>query len=219
LIKRERDYGLPVKADPIEIRFQNLIEGIYGKTGGQVVVLVDEYDKALPESLGDERLNTELRSLLKPFYGVLKSADAVLRFVMLSGVTRFPKVSIFSDLNQLKEIGMYEAYAAVCGITESELVRDFKPELEALAEKNGESFEEALEAVRRSFNGYLFSKGGESVYNPFSLLNTFDNKDIQYYWFATGTPTFLFKELERTNFDLLLPGPGGRTGPQYLELY
>jgi hypothetical protein len=203
LEKAEKGYKLPSKDDPVEIRFQNLIEGIYGKTGRQLVVLVDEYDKALLESLGDEKLNGELRSILKPFYGVLKSADAALRFVMLSGVTRFPKVSVFSDLNQLKEIGMYEAYAAVCGITEKELLGNFKPELEALAEKNGEGFEETLSAVRRSFNGYLFSKDGERVYNPFSLLSTFDNKDIQYYWFATGTPAFLFKELERTRFDLL----------------
>jgi hypothetical protein len=202
LEKNEKVYGLPVKNDPVEIRFQNLIEGIYGKTGLQTVVLVDEYDKPLLESMGDEKLNAELRSLLKSFYGVLKSADAILRFVMLTGVTRFPKVSVFSDLNQLKEIGMYEAYASVCGITESELLRNFKPELEALAEKNG-GFEAALNAVRRGFNGYRFSKGGESVYNPFSLLNTFDNKDIQYYWFATGTPAFLFEELERTNFDIL----------------
>jgi hypothetical protein len=203
LEKTEKNYKLPAKDDPVEIRFQNLIEGIYEKTNRQLVVLVDEYDKALLESLEDEKLTGELRSVLKPFSGVLKSADAVLRFVMLSGVTRFPKVSVFSELNQLKEIGMYEAYAAVCGITEKELLKNFKPELEALAEKNGESFEETLSAVRRGFNGYLFSKDGESVYNPFSLLNTFDNKDIQYYWFATGTPTFLFKELERTKFDLL----------------
>jgi hypothetical protein len=207
LRKMEELYGLPPDDDCddgcIEIRFQNLIEGIYKKTGEQVVVLVDEYDKPLLESMGDEKLNADLRAILKPFYGVLKSADACLRFVMLTGVTRFSKVSVFSDLNQLNEIGMNENYAALCGITEGELLENFRPELEALAEKNGESFEETLNSVRRNFNGYRFSKNGESVYNPFSLLNTFDNRDIRYYWFATGTPTFLFKELERTEFDLL----------------
>ncbi|MDR1636257.1 MAG: AAA family ATPase, partial [Treponema sp.] len=200
LKKMEKDHGLPGPDDspeyPAAIRFRHLIENIHAKTGKQVVVLIDEYDKPLLESMADEKLNAELRAALKPFYGVLKSSDACLRFVMLTGVTRFSKVSIFSDLNQLKEIGMDENYAAVCGITEGELLENFKPELEALAQKNGESFEETLAAVRRNFNGYHFCENSESVYNPFSVLNTFDSKKIQYYWFATGTPTFLFKELE-----------------------
>jgi hypothetical protein len=208
LQKMEKDHGLSgveYSPDcPAAIRFKRLIEGVHEKTGRQVVVLVDEYDKPLLESMADEKLNGELRAALKPFYGVLKSADASLRFVMLTGVTRFSKVSIFSDLNQLKEIGMNENYAAVCGITEKELLGNFKPELEALAQENGESFEQTLENVRRNFNGYHFCENSESVYNPFSMLNTFDNKKIQYYWFATGTPTFLFKELERTKFDITL---------------
>jgi hypothetical protein len=208
LKQMETDHGLSnpdnLADAPTAIRFKRLIEGIHKKTGRQVVVLVDEYDKPLLESMADEQLNGELRSALKPFYGVLKSADASLRFVMLTGVTRFSKVSIFSDLNQLKEIGMNENYAAVCGITERELLENFKPELEALAQKNGESFGETLEEIRRNFNGYHFAKNSESVYNPFSVLNTFADLDIQYYWFATGTPTFLFKELERTKFDLTL---------------
>ncbi|MFP3090336.1 ATP-binding protein [Treponema sp. TIM-1] len=203
LEKFEKKYGVPSKGGAIESRFQNLIEGIYEKTGRQVVVLVDEYDKPLLESMDNEGLNAELRAALKPFYGVLKSADTALRFVMLTGVTRFSKVSIFSDLNQLREIGMSETYAALCGITEKELVETFTPELEALAQKNQESFEQTLEAVRRNFNGYHFAKNSESVYNPFSLLNTFANQEIRYYWFATGTPTFLFKELERTRFEII----------------
>jgi hypothetical protein len=121
---------------------------------------------------------------------------------MLTGVTRFSKVSVFSDLNQLKEIGLSEKYAGICGITETELLDYFTPELEAMAKKNGETFEETFALVRRNFNGYHFYKSGKSVYNPFSLLNTFDNGDIQYYWFATGTPTFLFGELKRTGFDI-----------------
>jgi hypothetical protein len=163
---------------------------------------VDEYDKPLLESMDNEKLNAELRAVLKPFYGVLKSADAALRFVMLTGVTRFSKVSIFSDLNQLKEIGMHENYASICGITERELLENFRPEMDALAEKMEEPFEKTLEVVRQNFNGYRFTKNTESVYNPFSLLNTFDSHDISYYWFATATPTFLFAELERTEFDL-----------------
>jgi hypothetical protein len=198
----EKTWGLETSIEAAALRFKTLIEGIYRVTGRQVVVLVDEYDKPLLESMEDEKLNAALRAGLKPFYGVLKSADAALRFVMLMGVTRFSKVSIFSDLNQLREIGLTEKYAAVCGITETELQDYFTPELEALAKKNGESFEETLELVRRNFNGYHFYKNGESVYNPFSLLNTFGNGDIRYYWFTTGTPVFLFGELKRAEFDI-----------------
>jgi hypothetical protein len=199
----ENEYNLPESNDAIEIRFQDLIEGIYKKTGRQVVVLVDEYDKPLLESMADEKLNAQMRAALKPFYGVLKGTDAALRFVMLTGVTRFSKVSIFSDLNQLNEIGMDAAFSGICGITEAELLENFRPELDALAEANDESFEETLAAMRRNFNGYRFTKKNEKVYNPFSILNTFYKQDIRYYWFETGTPTFLFKELKRTRFEAL----------------
>ena len=148
-------------------------------------------------------LNSGLRAALKPFYGVLKSSDAFLRFVMLTGVTRFSKVSIFSDMNQLREIGLSPDYACVCAITEKELLENFKPDIEDTAERSGKTFEEMLGRLRRDFNGYHFTKNSESVYNPFSLLNTFANHDIRYYWFASGTPTFLFHELERTKFDVL----------------
>jgi hypothetical protein len=198
----EKKYNLPESNDAIEIRFQNLIEGIHRKTGRLVVVLVDEYDKPLLESMADEKLNVKMRAALKPFYGVLKGTDAALRFVMLTGVTRFSKVSIFSDLNQLKEIGMREQYAGICGITEIELLENFRPELDALSKKLKKSFNNTLKMVKRNFNGYCFAKNLESVYNPFSILNTLDSCDIQRYWFETGTPTFLFNELERTKFDV-----------------
>ncbi|MDR0663501.1 MAG: AAA family ATPase, partial [Spirochaetaceae bacterium] len=116
----EKEWGLETSVEAPSLRFKTLIEGLYKKTGRQAVVLVDEYDKPLLESMSDEKLNAALRAELKPFYGVLKSADAALRFVMLTGVTRFSKVSIFSDLNQLREIGLSEEYAGVCGITETE---------------------------------------------------------------------------------------------------
>jgi hypothetical protein len=198
----EKQYGIPPEGDSIEIRFKHLITGILAKTGKQAVVLVDEYDKPLLESMGNDTLNAELRAVLKPFYGVLKSADAALRFVMLTGVTRFSKVSIFSDLNQLREIGMDENYAGICGITERELLDNFRPEMEALAKRMEKSFEETLDLVRRNFDGYHFRENSEGVYNPFSLLNTFASRKIDFYWFATGTPTFLFTELERTEFDV-----------------
>jgi hypothetical protein len=201
LFRLEEVWGVEEKEKTFQARFQGLIQRAYKKTGRQVVVLIDEYDKPLLESMGDEKLNAELRAVLKPFYGVLKSADAALRFVMLTGVTRFSKVSIFSDMNQLNEIGFSRDYAGICGITENELINYFTPELNVLAAENNESFEETLNKMRGSFNGYHFARDSESVYNPFSVLNTFNKREIQYYWFATGTPAFLFNELERTKFD------------------
>jgi hypothetical protein len=201
LFRQEEVWGAHKEEKTFSSRFEGLIRRAFAQTGKQVVVLVDEYDKPLLESMHDEKLNAELRAALKPFYGVLKSADAALRFVMLTGVTRFSKVSIFSDLNQLREIGTNENYAGICGITERELLANFRPEMEALAEKIGQSFAETLETVRQNFNGYHFCENSEGVFNPFSLLNTFDYKKINYYWFATATPTFLFDELKRTEFD------------------
>jgi hypothetical protein len=203
LFRQEEVWGVQEKEKTFPARFEGVIRRAYHKTGQQAVVLIDEYDKPLLESMHNEKLNAELRAALKPFYGVLKSADAALRFVMLTGVTRFSKVSIFSDLNQLREIGTNENYAGICGITERELLANFRPELNALAKKMEKPFGEMLDAVRQNFNGYRFTKNTESVYNPFSLLNTFDHCDIQYYWFATGTPTFLFDELKRTKFDIM----------------
>jgi hypothetical protein len=202
LYRHEQIWGADEKEKTFPARFEGLIQRAYQKTGKKAVVLVDEYDKPLLESMDDEKLNMEMRAALKPFYGVLKSADAALRFVMLTGVTRFSKVSIFSDLNQLREIGMEEQYASICGITEAELLENFRPELEALSKKLKKSFNNTLKLVRRNFNGYCFAKNLESVYNPFSILNTFSKQDIGYYWFATGTPTFLLTELERTKFDV-----------------
>jgi hypothetical protein len=138
---------------------------------------------------------------------VLKTADPWLRFVLLTGVTKFSQVSVFSDLNQLRDISLDEAYAEICGISERELTENFEIELRALAEKNRLSYDEALAEMRRRFNGYHFSgygnmEGGSGVYNPFSVLNTFAAGRFQYYWFQTGTPTFLIKLLQQADFDL-----------------
>jgi hypothetical protein len=203
LFRQEEIWGAEKKEETFPARFEGIIDRARAKTGKQVVVLVDEYDKPLLESMGNDTLNAELRAVLKPFYGVLKSADAALRFVMLTGVTRFSKVSIFSDLNQLREIGTDENYAGICGITERELLDNFRPEMEALAKRMEKSFEKTLDLVQRNFDGYHFRENSEGVFNPFSLLNTFANRKIDFYWFATGTPTFLFRELERTKFDIL----------------
>jgi hypothetical protein len=139
---------------------------------------------------------------LKGFYGVLKSVDAYLRFVFLTGVTKFSKVSIFSDLNHLKDISMDNEYAGICGISETELIHNFQPEINALAEENKFAYEEALAKLKKQYDGYHFAKESEDTYNPFSILNTFSSRDIRNYWFETGTPTFLVKMLKNINYNI-----------------
>jgi hypothetical protein len=183
-------------------RLMGLMRRACEKTGRKVAVLVDEYDKPLLETMEDPELNEELRRGLKAFYGTLKTADPWLRFVFLTGVTKFSQVSVFSDLNQLRDISLDRDYAGICGITEGELVGNFERELRILAEDNRMSYEEALAETRKRYNGYHFARDSEGVFNPFSILNTLSSRDFRYYWFQTGTPTFLIKLLQNADFEL-----------------
>lgn len=183
-------------------RFLSVIGRAHDLTGKRVVVLVDEYDKPLLQTIGQVELHEEYKKILKAFYGVLKSADAHLRFVLLTGVTKFGQVSVFSDLNQLKDLSLHPQYAALCGITEPELLDTFQPELVALADRQKMTSEECLAEVRRMYNGYRFHPDGPGVYNPFSTLNLLDAKEFRDYWFQTGTPTFLVELLKKTDMDL-----------------
>ena len=183
-------------------RLSGLIRRANEKSGLKVVVLVDEYDKPLLGTMDNMDVNDEIRNVLKGFYGVLKSADAYLRFVLLTGVTKFSKVSVFSDLNQLQDISMDNRFSGICGITETELVENFRPEIAALAEKQELTHDETLAELKKQYDGYHFSKESEDIYNPFSLLNTFAKLDFGSYWFETGTPTFLVKMLKDIDFDL-----------------
>ena len=179
-------------------RFKNLIKKIYETTGKQVVILIDEYDKPLLETMIiNEPLNEEYRRILKGFYGVIKACDEYIRFAFLTGVTKFSKVSIFSDLNNLRDISLEKNYSGICGITETELKQVFKPEIDALAEERKLNYEETLAQLKKRYDGYLFHPKGENIYNPFSLLNAFTKKEIGSYWFSTGTPTFLVRTLEK----------------------
>ncbi|MDR1583915.1 MAG: ATP-binding protein [Prevotellaceae bacterium] len=183
-------------------RLLGLIKRAYKQTGRKVVVLVDEYDKPLVNTLDKKDLNQSIRDTLKGFYGVLKSADANLRFVFLTGVTKFSKVSVFSDLNHLTDISLNEEFAGICGMSETELTQYFQPEIKALAEKNELSYDETLARLKKHYDGYHFAKKSEDIYNPFSVLNTFFNRDIRNYWFETGTPTFLVQILKDINYNI-----------------
>jgi hypothetical protein len=198
----ERKWGRNTNDTTPASRLIELIHRAHEKTGKQVVVLIDEYDKPLISSMDDPDLNTAIRTILKGFYGVLKAEDTHLRFVFLTGVTKFSKVSIFSDLNQLVDISLDKRFAEICGISETELLQNFQPEIQALADANNLTYDEAFAELKKRYDGYHFAKVSEDIYNPFSLLNTFGSLDFAYYWFATGTPTFLVKHLANTGFEI-----------------
>lgn len=183
------------------VHFVSLIEQLSRKTGKQVVVLVDEYDKPLLETMETNPAQEERnRELYKGFFSVLKDEDEYVKFVFFTGVTKFSKVSIFSDLNQLRDISLTNAYAEICGITEDELSGVFPGEISAMAGDQDITEEECRRRLAEMYDGYCFSAKGKRVYNPYSLLNAFTDKDFGSYWFETGTPTFLIRKLQTSGF-------------------
>ncbi|MBQ3799018.1 MAG: ATP-binding protein [Treponema sp.] len=202
LRKWEERYGIEKKSPSPGLRLADIIDGACRQSGRKVVVLVDEYDKPLLETmvLSDEQIEAN-RAVFKGMFGQLKNLDGKLRFVLFTGVTKFSKVSIFSDLNQLRDISMDEAFASICGITQEELEKDFSPEIDAMAKENGMTREACIAKLKQFYDGYHFSKDSPDIYNPFSLLNAFSRKDFGKYWFGTGTPTFLVKRLNEMNFN------------------
>lgn len=195
----EAKYHIPAgvrEFEEIPIRFQNLIRTIYENTGRQVVILVDEYDKpllAVEESAEVFGMN---QALLKSFFGNLKTMDRYIRFAFITGVARFSKVSIFSDLNHLHDISLVDRFADICGLTEQELTESLMPGIEALAHKRHEPTEVTLKELRVYYDGYRFTQEGSRLYNPYSMLCALDDQNIQSYWFGTGTPTFLVNRIK-----------------------
>ncbi|MDD7609290.1 MAG: AAA family ATPase, partial [Spirochaetales bacterium] len=201
-------------------RFSDLLKSAHEKTGLQAVVLVDEYDKPLLNAIDDQNLVDAFRKILKTFYGVLKGEDAHIQFVFITGVTRFDKVSIFSDLNNLRDISLSKEFSAICGISQEELESNFVPEIELMAEKNGYSKEECLAELKKNYDGYHFSKEIQNdIYNPFSLLNAFADMNFGSYWFSTGTPTFLTKMMLDMSFDYKTLEEGIDVDSRSLEEY
>ena len=209
----EREYGFQGNPDysPGE-RFAQLLAYVHKQTGKRCVVLIDEYDKPLLDvldidrkaKLDDEELLMEdyNRGTLKGFYSVFKAADQDLRFVLLTGVTKFSQVSVFSGFNQPEDISMNSAYDAICGITKEELETVFHDEIDAMAVEMEVSPEEMRHLLKRHYDGYHFSKKMTDIFNPFSVLNAFNSRNLQDYWFRTGTPTYLIRLLNHTNENL-----------------
>ena len=181
-------------------RFRGLVRRAHEKSGKKAVILIDEYDKPLIDTMHIPELHETFREILHGFYSVIKGSDAHIRFAFLTGITRFSKVSIFSGLNNLDDISMVSDFSAICGFTEAELEANFAPELTLLAEKLNVSYEETLARLKEKYDGYRFIEDGESVYNPFSLLKALRDRRLGDYWFATATPTFLVKYILRVRY-------------------
>lgn len=202
LDKWERLYGRNEKEKQFASRFSGVIERAYEQTGERVAILVDEYDKPLIKNIDNEERQEEMRDVLKAFYSVLKTQDQYICFAMLTGVSKFSKMSVFSDLNNLTDISMTDEFADICGITEEEVSQYFSESVQEMADKTGITTDKMLSRLRKKYDGYHFSKNSIGVYNPFSLLNALRRQDLEDYWFETGTPTFLIRKLKETDYNL-----------------
>ena len=198
----EQTYGSPYGDRKPEERFYQVIRCAYKKTGQRVVVLVDEYDKPLLQAIGNTELQEAYRNILKAFYGVLKSTDGHIQFAMLTGVTKFGKISVFSDLNNLDDISMREPYVNLCGISEQEIHDNLEEEIHELAELQNMTYEDVCVKLKVYYDGYHFVENTIGVYNPFSLLNTFKYNKFGNYWFETGTPSYWVMLLKQSHYDL-----------------
>lgn len=198
----ESIYGAEYRERTLGYRFQKLLEAAHRETGLRCVVLVDEYDKPLLEAIGNRDLEEHTKKVFKGFFSRLKKADDSIQFIFITGVSKFHKVSIFSDLNQLRDISMTEEYAGLCGITEEEIGSCLMDHVRKLAGKRKMTVEGCMTALRKQYDGYCFHPDGVSVYNPYSLLGALLDKDFGSYWFETGTPAFLVKKLKEMEFDV-----------------
>ena len=197
LKKNEERFGIEADSKAPNIRLSNLIQAAYQKTGKQVVVLIDEYDAPLLDVVHEESSLGELRQIMRNFYSPLKDCEPYLRFVFLTGITKFSQMSIFSELNNITNVSMDEEYAGICGITKEELMTEMLPDVDALGERLGKTREEMLTALREYYDGYHFADVSPDVFNPFSLLNAMTKGKLDYYWFASGTPTYLINMLNK----------------------
>ena len=198
----EEMYGAREYETTLALRFKGVIARAAEKEGRGVVILIDEYDKPILQTLRNQELQEKHRSLLKSFYSVLKTQDRYIRFAFITGVTKFGKVSVFSDLNNLMDISMDQRYISICGMTQDELLYNFREGIEQLGEAYGDTEEETLNKLKIRYDGYHFEENTVGIYNPFSVLNTLAKLRYKDYWFETGTPTFLVDLLKMHNYRL-----------------
>ncbi len=198
----KKKYNIQFNETEPDSAFAKIIQFLYEKFNQKVVILIDEYDKPLIATLENEELNNAFRSTLKAFYSVIKSLNGCIHLSFLTGVTKFSKVSIFSDLNNLYDISFDREYSSLCGITEEELLSNFIEEVQALASEYNKTYDKMINILRQRYDGYRFSEKEERIYNPFSLFNVFAKNRLGDYWFESGTPTFMVHLFEQKIFEL-----------------
>ena len=197
LIGYEKVYGRGEGEENVNQRLQGIIRRAYEQTGCQVVVLIDEYDAPLLDVVHEEKDLPVLRNIMRNFYSPLKACDPYLRFVFLTGITKFSQLSIFSELNNIKNISMLPEYAAICGITEEEMATQMDEDLDILAGRLNVNRKEVVKKLKDHYDGYHFTWPSPDIYNPFSLLNAFADGRLDSYWFGSGTPTYLIEMLNK----------------------
>ena len=198
----EKEYGMTSRYSDLESRFVDVINAACEKTGRQVVILIDEYDKPIVNNLDKPELSEYYRKTLQGFYGVIKSMGEQTKFCLLTGVSKIGKLSVFSTLNNLTDISLNADYADICGISENELRKYFDASVCELASTHSMTNEECYAKLKRMYDGYHFCEGSDGMYNPFSILNTFYANQFREYWFETGTPTLLVNVMKQTSFDV-----------------
>lgn len=198
----ESEFDLTARYSDLESRFIDVINEVYEKTGRQVVILIDEYDKPIVNNLDKKDLSDYYRAVLQGFYGVIKSMGEETKFCFLTGVSKIGKMSVFSTLNNLTDISMEPEYSDICGISENDLRENFEESIAELADANLLSIDECYKKLKDMYDGYHFSENAEGMYNPFSILSTFRSKKFKEYWFETGTPTLLVNVMKQTSFDI-----------------
>lgn len=218
LTKWESVFGKEESETTPALRFRGIIQRAYEQMGEKVVVLIDEYDKPILENIHDDSLHEIMKVQLRGFYSVIKECDQYLRFAMLTGVTKFGHLSVFSGLNNLNDISLDIRYNDICGITETEFRENFTESVKEFATVNGMNEDEVWEEFRKNYDGYLFSREGEGIYNPFSVMLAFSKQTFGRYWFSTGTPAFLAKLLRRYNFPLWKLENQEQTGEELTDI-
>ena len=199
----EAIYGKLPNVDDIDVnaRLEFLVKTAFEQTGQKAVIIIDEYDAPLLDVMNDKSKLPALRQIMRNFYSPIKSLDPYLRFVFLTGINKFAQLSIFSELNNLQNISMMPEYSALCGISQTELENNMKNEVQALADKQKVSYEDALALLKANYDGYHFCEESEDIYNPFSLIKSLNEKRFGSYWFDTGTPTYLVERLRKNPID------------------
>ena len=202
LEEQETVWGYKTHQVDANLRLKDLVKKAYKQTGEKVVVIIDEYDAPLLDVVHEEDDFKQLRLIMQNFYSPLKKLDPYLEFTFITGITKFSQLSIFSELNNLDNISLFDQYSAICGISKTELITQMKPDIEAMGEALNMTYEECLAELTQFYDGYHFSKNSEDIFNPFSLVKALNARDIAPYWFGSGTPSFLLKLLDKYHVNL-----------------